>query len=364
MARKQQLLGSSIGIEPMLTAPWTAEKQQSLENDLRTAKIMLEKSDLSGAEVQRTQRQLHYLRQQLPRSADVYKLSGVLAHRIGCHAEAESLTRQAIALNSQDPDLYGNLAIALRAQQRVHEAQEVIETALETVPNSAVLQRNLGNLLSDQGAYQAAAERYRKSLQLRPAHRDTWVAYSFALARSRQLADAVQALRKAAAQGFDELDMLRTVGQWLIAQTRGPQAVGVFARALQHDEHDIPSLFGMGVALIQADRLQDADYFFDQVLEQDPEHVQSLSHKASIALRRHNRKAAREYVERGLEIAPDAPGLKVDLATVLFHEDNLAGAEQLCREALRTAPGLPAAYSMLAQIASTNGDFEASRKYA
>ena len=88
MARKQELLGSSIGIEPMLTAPWTAEKQQSLENDLRTAKVMLEKPELSLAEVQRTQRQLRYLHQQLPKNADVYKLSGVLAHRIGRHEEA------------------------------------------------------------------------------------------------------------------------------------------------------------------------------------------------------------------------------------------------------------------------------------
>lgn len=46
MARKQELLGSSIGIEPMLTAPWTAEKQRSLAYDLRTAKVMIEKPEL------------------------------------------------------------------------------------------------------------------------------------------------------------------------------------------------------------------------------------------------------------------------------------------------------------------------------
>ncbi|MBK1671001.1 hypothetical protein CKO28_23625 [Rhodovibrio sodomensis] len=183
------------------------------------------------AEIQRTKGQLRYLHQQLPKNADVYKLSGVLAHRTGQHEEAERLLRQACALNPNDPDLYGNLAIALRAQQRIHEAQRVLEDALEAVPASAVLYRNLGNVFSDQGAYAAAAASYRKSLQMRPVHRDTWMSYSFALARSGELANAVQALHEAAAQGFDECEMLRTVGQWLVAQSRGSQAVGVFARA-------------------------------------------------------------------------------------------------------------------------------------
>jgi tetratricopeptide (TPR) repeat protein len=364
MARKQELLGSSIGIEPMLTAPWTAEKQQSLEKDLRTAMVMLEKPELTAAEVARTGRQLHYLRQQLPKNPDVFKLSGVLAHRIRQHEEAERLTRQALALNPQDPDLYGNLAIALRAQQRIHEAQTVLQDALETVPGSAALHRNLGNVFSDQGAYEAAAASYRASLRIRPAHRETWMSYSFALARTGDLAKAVQALHEAAAQGFDECEMLRTVGQWLLAQSRGSQAVGVFARALQFDDEEVQSLFGMGLALMQASRPKDAERFFDMVLDQDENHVPALSQKGSIALSRHQRQAAREYIERALEIAPQMPGLKVDMASVLFQEDDLDGAERLCREALRMAPGLPPAYGMLSQIARTNGDFDASRKYA
>ncbi|MBK1671000.1 hypothetical protein CKO28_23620 [Rhodovibrio sodomensis] len=120
----------------------------------------------------------------------------------------------------------------------------------------------------------------------------------------------------------------------------------------------------MGLALMQANRPKDAEQFFDMVLAQDENHVPALSQKGSIALSRYQRQAARDYIERALEIAPQAPGLKVDLASVLFHEDDLAGAERLCREALRMAPGLPAAYGMLSQIARTNGDFDASRKYA
>ncbi len=364
MNRKEQLLGSIGPVAPTLTAGWDAEKTQALERDLHAVKELVEKPELSLAEAQWADRLLGQLRQQLPQNADVDKLSGVLAHRVGDNAAAERHLRRACERNPDDPENHTNLAIALRARNKLEEAQACLDEALRRAPSSPVVHRNRGNLLSDQGAYGAAAEAYRKSLSLRPDHRETWHNFSFALARGGSLADAINAVREAKSQGVDPQEMLRLVGQWLLAQNRASAALAFYAQALQDDEDNRDNLFGMATALMQAERHKDAETFLDKILEQDPDDIGALSQKASIALSRHNAKAAREYVERGLAKAPHAPGLQVDMASVLFQEDDLDGAERCCRNALKLAPKLPGAYGMLAQIARTRGDFETSRKYA
>jgi len=364
MSRKEQLLGSIGPVAPTLTAGWSAEKTEALERDLRAVKELVEKPELTLAEVQWADRLLTGLRQQLPENADVDKLSGVLAHRLGDNATAERHLRRACERNPDDAENHANLAIALRMQKKLDEARACLDTALARAPSSPVLHRNLGNLFCDQGAYEAAAECYRKSLSLRPSHQETWQNFSFALARCRRLADAIQALNEAHAQGLDRQDMLRAVGQWLLGHGRGSEALAFFAQALQEDEDNRDNLFGMAVSLVQAERPKDAEFFLDKVLEGDPEDLGALSQKAALAIARHNVKTAREYVERALEKAPDAPGLQVDMAHVLFHEDDLEGAEKCCRDALRVAPNLPGAHGMLAQIARTRGDFETSQKHA
>ena len=364
MPRKETLLGSSIGAAPILTAAWDTEKSEALERDLAAVRDLVQKPELSRAEVQRVHQQLAQLRLQLPKNADVDKLAGVLAHRIGDNAAAERHLRQACARSEHDPENHANLAIALRAQGKLGEAETCLEVAERLDPKSPVVLRNRGNLLCDQGAYTAAAEAYRKSLRQRPDHQATWLSFSFALARSRRLADAINALNEARAQGFDHQLMLRTVGQWLLSHTRGRTAMAFYSQALQDDEESRDNLFGMALSLIQAERPKDAEIFLDKVLEVAPHDVAALSQKASLALSRHNVVKAREYVEQALEQAPHAPALQVDLASVLFQEDDLDAAERCCKAALRAAPGLVGAYGMLSQIARTKGDFEMSRKYA
>ena len=364
MARKEILLGSSIGAAPILTAAWDTEKSQQLERDLAAVRDLVQKPELTRTEVTWADRLIAQLRLQLPNNADVDKLAGILAHRVGDNAAAERHLRQACARADHDPENHTNLAIALRAQGKLGEAQTCLDLAERLDPTSPVVLRNRGNLLCDQGAYAAAAECYRKSLRQRPDHQATWLSFSFALARSRRLADAVNALNEARAQGFDHQTMLRTVGQWLLSHTRGSTAMAFFSQALQDDEDHRDNLFGMAVSLVQTERPRDAEVFLDKVLEVAPADVAALSQKASLALSRHNVTKARAYVEDALEHAPHAPALQVDLASVLFQEDDLAGAERCCKAALRRAPGLVGAYGMLAQIARTRGDFEASRAYA
>ena len=364
MNRKQILLGSSSPANPTLVTGWSPEKAAALETDLSAVKQLVDKPELTLSEVRWAENLLSQLTLQLPRHGDVYKLAGVLAHRVGNNARAEMQLRKARELNPDDVDNATNLAVALRAQGKVREAHAVLDEACERAPNSPVALRNHGNILSDQGLYDAAAESYRQSLNSRPDSAETWHNFAFALARSRRLSQAVQATWEAESHGVDRAEMLKRVGDWLNAHGRGNEAVAFFAELLQIDDTVPEYLFGMGTALIHAERPKDADTFLDMVLERYPNHVPSLIHKAQMALDRWDRKTARAYIDRGLAQNPNVPALHVNLASILFHEDDLDGAEQACWKALRVAPQAPGPYGMLAQIARTRGNFEASQTYA
>ena len=364
MSRKEVLRGSTVAVTPTLTGAWSKEKAAELEDSLHAVKALIEKPELTLSEIRWGDRLLAQLRQQLPDNADIYKLTGVLAHRVGDNAAAERHLRRACELNPEDAENDTNLAIALRAQGRLEDCQTALEAAHRKAPLSPIVHRNMGNLLCDQGAFQVASESFRRSLQLRSDHRETWENYAYALARARRLAEAIQAAHEAAGKGADLGDLLRKVGQWLLAHERAREAVAFFGEALQDDEDSLENLLGMAIGLMQVERPRDAHVFLDKVLDQDPDHVPALIHKAQDAVGRHHMAQAREYIERGLAKAPNVPALHVNLASVQFHEDDLEGAEKSCRTALRLAPNMPGAYGMLAQIARTNGDFETSKAYA
>jgi tetratricopeptide (TPR) repeat protein len=364
MNRKQALLGSAGPVAPTLTASWTAEKTQALDEQLRGVAALMEKRELLLPELQWADRVLTQLRRQLPNHADVEKLSGLMAYRVGNNEQAETYLERARRLNPQDAEVDGHLSMVLRAQNRLETAEAYLDDALERLPRSPVLLRNLGNLYLDQGAFDAAADAYRRSLEIRPTNEDTWQSYSYALARRDRLADAVHALHEAAAQGLDHQRMLRNVGNWLLGYMRGREALPFFSQALQNDETQPENLMGVAMALIHAERPHDAEFFLDKVLEIDSEYVAARVQKGSLALERHRYDDALGHVEAALAKYPNAPGPLVEKARVKFFKDDIDTAEQLCQRALQADPKNPGAHGMLAQLARSKGKFDLAEKHA
>jgi tetratricopeptide (TPR) repeat protein len=84
-------------------------------------------------------------------------------------AEAEQFARRAL---DRRPGLLHarlNLALALLRQGRVAEAEPALERALLD-PNEARLNLNVGSLLANEGAYEAAIPRFERALALDPAN--------------------------------------------------------------------------------------------------------------------------------------------------------------------------------------------------
>jgi len=94
---------------------------------------------------------------------------GLLHHRAGRPAEAETLYRSVLQVRPDDPGVSNALAIALKDQGRLAEAEAVYRRLVVVAPNYAAGHSNFGNILFVQGRLEEAEDSYRRALALQPA---------------------------------------------------------------------------------------------------------------------------------------------------------------------------------------------------
>jgi Tfp pilus assembly protein PilF len=86
---------------------------------------------------------------------------------LGHAGRAEALLARAIELDADHPTYRCHLAIAYRRLGKPDRAVEQLETALRLDPALAEAHSNLGTLLLERGAYEAAGRSFERALALR-----------------------------------------------------------------------------------------------------------------------------------------------------------------------------------------------------
>jgi tetratricopeptide (TPR) repeat protein len=83
--------------------------------------------------------------------------------------EALVFLNAAIALDPDDPEAHGNLAIALIALGRIDAAEEHLRRALEILPTYVVAHRNYGGLLQRRGELETSLDHLRAAVRYGPS---------------------------------------------------------------------------------------------------------------------------------------------------------------------------------------------------
>ena len=84
--------------------------------------------------------------------------------------EATRRYRQAIALQPNYAEAWGNLGTALHGQNQLEEAIDRYQKSLQLNPVNFVIQSNLGKALKTQGNYDAAIECYKNAIDIDPSN--------------------------------------------------------------------------------------------------------------------------------------------------------------------------------------------------
>ena len=94
-------------------------------------------------------------------------------------------------------EAYNSLGVALKAEGKLKEAEEIFRKAISLAPSSHVLHVNLGNTLQDLNHIDDAVEHFRKAILLKPDFAETHFNLANALQQAEQYAEAVLVYKQA-----------------------------------------------------------------------------------------------------------------------------------------------------------------------
>lgn len=161
----------------------------------------------------------------------------------GDFAAAEQTLRQAYAIPTDKSEVSYLLGMVLAFQQRYGEAQQVIDTALETYPDNIDLQLARARVLSFQGVYQEAETTITRVLSAQPSNTEA----------------------------------LNLAGRIALYQRRPVEAQQYFNRVLMQDPMNLDALLGMYDSYVQQGNGDTADPFLDRAAAIGPDQIDVLT---------------------------------------------------------------------------------------
>ena len=239
-----------------------------------------------------------------PNQPDALHLLGVLAHQTGQHAPAEALIRRALAVQPQTAAYHNSLGNVLRAQNRASEAEAAYRDALRLQPNTPDLHHHIGLAQKDQGRTADAETAFRHALRLRKDYVPARIDLGNLLAETGRAREAEACLRAA----------VRTAPDNSIA------------------------LNALGLALVSLSKHQEALAEFDKALHAAPNYANAAANRAACLASLENWEAAADAYQAALALMPDAADLNMGLARALLQLERGEEAEHVLRKMLQQQP--------------------------
>ena len=153
--------------------------------------------------------------------------------RAGDLHEAESIFRQVIAHQPDQPDALHLLGIQLLGTGDVEQAAELIGRAVKAAPQSAEFHNNLGVVMQTLGRNDDAEREFRAAIAIRPDYVQALNNLGAVLGEKGALTEAIEFNQRAAdlLPGYAETHS--NLGNALMRQGRIPQAIAAFDAALK-----------------------------------------------------------------------------------------------------------------------------------
>jgi len=171
-----------------------------------------------------------------PERADLHKLQGDIAQRVGDKAGALDAYRSALELDDGYVQVWLDLG-------RLHEEKE---------------------------EWSDAQQAYERALDVLPTFHEAALALADLLRRSGRVRHAVTRLAELLEQDPYDLPALLLLGRALLDDKRDEQALEAFRRALKFDPEQVEALFQQGVVLARLHRYGEAVQAWEKVTRIDP----------------------------------------------------------------------------------------------
>jgi tetratricopeptide (TPR) repeat protein len=287
----------------------------------------------------------------------------IALHQRGQIGGAESLCRQVLAVEPEQPDALYLLGLATLQGGNRPQAAELIRRAASLRPRNWMFQGNLANVLFQLGNYAEAMAAYRQAATLKPDEPQfpMGVANCHACGGNHPEAEAqlralVQRFPRYALAWFNLANSVRD-------QERPEEAVNLYLRSIQLDPGIVDAHVNLGHALRAVNRPEDAIRAYRGALDVGPGHAPARVNLAA-ALTDLGRFAEAEEMCR--KIISDEPGFaqaRVCLGAALRHQGRLLEALPNYRKALDLDPSDPNGNEDCGMVLGELGRFAEAVRY-
>ena len=223
----------------------------------------------------------------------------------GRPSEALAASRVAVELRPDSADAHVILGASFLGLGRLDQAEEGFRQALELDPDHKYARYNMAEIRRGQGRFAESVEWYREVLDNDPDFAPAHAGMGEALFRLGRYQQAVESLGKAASLGRLPISRLYLLAEGLRRQQRFEDAVEAYRNVLEIDPEYETGHAGMGYALFQLERYEEALESIERSISLRPESPEAADRhvamgRASLELGR--MEAAAKHYERALQI--------------------------------------------------------------
>jgi tetratricopeptide (TPR) repeat protein len=279
-------------------------------------------------------------------------------HEAGHLPEAESLYKQILEADPNQPDAIHMLGVLAFQTGRADVALRLIQRALSVAPESPQAFANLGRVLSSLGRRDEAITAYRKSLQLDGGGAEVHNNLANLLLREGLVDDAITHYRQAIASQWDFAEAYSNLGSVLRGQGQLEEAITSLRCAIRLKPQLADAHYNLGLALRQLDQLCEAINAFRAALDCRPSFPEAWNNLGSVMEEHGDYKQAIDAFRHALALRPAFPEALTNLANVMRDTGQLEESITLARQALAAKPGYATAHNSLGSSLHSSGQFD------
>lgn len=283
-------------------------------------------------------------------------LAGLAAMQSKRFDSAADLFVRLIDAGVDDPSVSFNLAWSRAMLKDFDGALELlVERVVSALPQAAMLHVQI---LHQQGAFEAAAEIARSYLELHPDDPGLMAAVSVL---ALDVEDAELAERCAAKAG-DHPDALTTLGTLALGDDRPADALAIFDRALDLNQHLPRAWVGRGLAKLMAGNTGSAAADVDRGAEMFEKHLGSWIAAGWTHFVNQDLATSRARFEKALALDPTFAESHGSLAVIDILEGRVAEGKAGCEVALRLDRHCYSGALAKVLLSASAGDHETARR--
>jgi predicted Zn finger-like uncharacterized protein len=305
------------------------------------------KSKLMLERIEEATKVLASLAQTRPDDAAAALWYGRALEANGARDRATAVYRNSVSKAPVGPDLvavYIALAVLLSQEGQGEEAQNVLRSARERLPESAALRCAVGEVALGQGRHADAIAEFRRALELDPDDLTARFRLGVALRRNQNYEEAAKVFDAVGAVDKDHPGLALERGLLFEATGRSAEALKAYEGALAKAPGDADLMLRVGCGNVVAGRLGPAEELLRKVLSLRQNSAEA-NHCLGRALLEGGKFAdAQRLLDRALELDPHRAEYHLYVGWAAIEMGNVARADRELAEALKIDGTLADAY--------------------